>query len=184
MTQDKKPQAAANCRMTISHKLQATSFKLRHIASVKQNLPVREYLFNKSKRRIKNVTKIRLHQTGYRQLDSGRSQHCEKFLLDDVFYRSNKNYGRKQNRDFVPDRISPGAGDGSLDSQTIDPSGQKTDQKIDRLRNQCWGKIYGKVYEPMDENLQNKNPGKNEQKITGSKIIQQLGPRIWVPVFL
>jgi len=53
MTQDKKPQAAANCRRTISLKLQATSFKLRHIASVKQNLPVREYLFNKSKKENK-----------------------------------------------------------------------------------------------------------------------------------
>ena len=65
---------------------------------------------------------------------------AEKFLLDDVFYRSNKNYGRKQNRDFVSDRISSGAGDGSLDSQTIDPSGKKTDQKIDSVTKPMLGK--------------------------------------------
>ena len=149
---------------------QASSGKLRHNASLKQNLPVRKYLFNKSTKDKKYGTKIRLHQAGYQQLEQGRSQHCAKFLLDDVFYRSNKNYGRKQNRDFVPDRISSGAGDGSLDSQTIDPSGQKTDQKIDRLRNQCWGKIYGKIYEPMDENFQVQNPGQNARKIASIKI--------------
>ena len=163
---------------------QASSGKLRHNASLKQNLPVRKYLFNKSTKDKKYGTKIRLHQAGYQQLDSERSQHCAKFLLDDVFYRSNKNYGRKQNRDFVPDRISSGAGDGSLDSQTIDPSGQKTDQKIDRLRNQCWGKIYGKIYEPMDENFQVQNPGQNARKIASIKISLSWIRGHWPRIFL
>ena len=163
---------------------QASSGKLRHNASLKQNLPVRKYLFNKSTKDKKYGTKIRLHQTGYQQLEQGRSQHCAKFLLDDVFYRSNKNYGRKQNRDFVPDRISSGAGDGSLDSQTIDPSGQKTDQKIDRLRNQCWGKIYGKIYEPMDENFQVQNPGQNARKIASIKISLSGIRGHWPRIFL
>ena len=163
---------------------QEPGIRVRHNASLKQNLPVRKYLFNKSTKDKKYGTKIRLHQAGYQQLEQGRSQHCAKFLLDDVFYRSNKNYGRKQNRDFVPDRISSGAGDGSLDSQTIDPSGQKTDQKIDRLRNQCWGKIYGKIYEPMDENFQVQNPGQNARKIASIKISLSWIRGHWPRIFL
>jgi hypothetical protein len=150
----------------------------------KKNLPVRKYLFKKIKKEKKYGTKIRLHQAGYQQLDSGRSQHSEKFLLDDVFYRSNKNYGREQNRNFVPDRISPGAGDGSLDSQTIHPSCKKMDQKIDRLRNQCWGKIYGKIYEPMDENFQVQNPGQNARKIESIKISLSWIRGHWPRIFL
>ena len=163
---------------------QASSGKLRHNASVKQNLPVREYLFNKTKKDIKNGTNIRLHRYRYWQLEQGRSQCCETILLDSDVHRSNKSYGRKQNGNFVPDRISPGAGDGSLDSQTNRERHQKNHQKIDRLQIQCWGKIYGKVHEPMDENLQNQNPRQNEQKITSIKISLSGIRGHWPRIFL
>ena len=118
----------------------------------------------------KNGTKIRLHENQLRQLDQRGTRFGSSFLLDNDVHRYERDHGKKQNRNFVPDRISPGAGNGSLDSQTIHPSGQKADQKIDWLQNQCWRKIYGKVYEPMVEILQRQDLGKNAQKIASSKL--------------
>ena len=113
---------------------------------------------------------IRLHGSRLKGLDKRRAQPGSSFCLDDDVHRHERDHGKKQNRNFVPDRISPGAGNGSLDSQTIDPSGQKADQKIDWLQNQCWRKIYGEVYEPMVEILQRQDLGKNAQKIASSKL--------------
>ena len=125
----------------------------------------------------KNGTKIRLHENQLRQLDQRGTRFGSSFLLDNDVHRYERDHGKKQNRNFVPDRISPGAGNGSLDSQTIDPSGQKADQKIDWLQNQCWRKIYGKVYEPMVEILQRQDLGKNAQKIASSKLGLLSNPR-------
>jgi hypothetical protein len=164
---------------------QASSDKLRQSASLKQNLPVREYLFNKSnKKDKKNGTNIRLHKHRYGQLEQGRSQCCRTFLLDDDVHRSRKNNGEKQNGYFIPNRISPGAGDGSLDSQTNRERHQKNHSKINWLQMQCRRKIYCKIYEQMDEELQVQNPGQNEQKITSIKISLSGIRGHWPRIFL
>ncbi len=163
---------------------QESGTRMRRSASLKQNLPVREYLFNKTKKDIKNGTNIRLHKHRYGQLEQGRSQCCRTFLLDDDVHRSRKNNGEKQNGYFIPDRISPGAGDGSLDSQTNRERHQKNHPKINWLQMQCRRKIYCKIYEQMDEELQVQNLGQNEQKITRIKISLSWIRGHWPRIFL
>jgi len=113
---------------------------------------------------------IRLHGSRLKGLDKRRAQPGSSFCLDDDVHRHERDHGKKQNRDFVPDRIYAGAWNGSLDSQTIHPSCKKMDQKIDRLQVQRWAKIYGKVHEPMGQSLQGTCPGQDAQKTTRSKI--------------
>ena len=148
---------------------QASSDKLRHNASVKQNLPVRKYLFKKIKKEKKYGVTVRLYSNRLKGLDQRRAQPGSSFCLDNDVHRHERDHGKKQNRCFVPDRIYAGAWNGSLDSQTIDPSCKKMDQKIDRLQMQCWTKIYGKVHEPMGQSLQGTCPGQDAQKTKGGE---------------
>jgi len=148
---------------------QASSDKLRHNASVKQNLPVRKYLFKKIKKEKKYGVTVRLYSNRLKGLDQRRAQPCSSFCLDNDVHRHERDHGKKYKRDFVPDRIYAGAWNGSLDSQTIHPSCKKMDQKIDRLQMQRWAKVYGKVHEPMGQSLQGTCFEKNARKTKGGE---------------
>ena len=135
----------------------------------KQNLPVRKYLFKKIKKEKKYGVTVRLHGSRLKRLDQRRPQPGSSICLDNDVHRHERDHGKKQNRCFVPDRIYAGAWNGSLDSQTIDPSCKKMDQKIDWLQMQCWTKIYGKVHEPMGQSLQGTCFEKNARKTKGGE---------------
>jgi hypothetical protein len=125
----------------------------------------------------------------YTNIDTGswsKDDHsvAERFCWTMMFIDQEKNNGEKQNGYFIPNRISPGAGDGSLDSQTNRERHQKNHSKINWLQMQCRRKIYCKIYEQMDEELQVQNPGQNEQKITSIKISLSGIRGHWPRIFL